>query len=196
MCACEKFEVMTDSTKKKITRWFWILLIAPVLLVVLLLCLVWAFADIPSIEELENPDSKLATQVIAEEGEILTTYHIENRTFVTYEELAPSLVQAAVATEDKRFYDHSGVDIQSLGRVLFRTLLSRDSTSLISNRSMRMHTLYLPSLLLSIPPVHFANSSAAVTSLSQMLQMLLILSQPLTKLLVGKSYGVVHRRKG
>ena len=119
---------MTENTKKTITKWFWILLVAPVLLVGLLLCLVWAFADIPSIEELENPESKLATQVIAEEGEILTTYHIENRTFVTYEELAPSLIQAAVATEDKRFYKHSGVDIQSLGRVLFRTLLSRDSS--------------------------------------------------------------------
>ena len=119
---------MTDSAKKRISKWFWILLVSPVVLLALLLGAVWAFADIPSIEELENPDSKLATQVIAEEGEILTTYHIENRTFVGYEELPQSLVQAAVATEDKRFYDHSGVDLQSLGRVLFRTLLSRDSS--------------------------------------------------------------------
>ena len=119
---------MTDNTKKKIIKWFWIALTAPVVLLGLLLCLVWALADIPSIEELENPDSKLATQVIAEEGEILTTYHIENRTFATYEELAPSLIRAAVATEDKRFYEHSGVDLPSLGRVLFRTLLSRDSS--------------------------------------------------------------------
>ena len=119
---------MTEKTKKTIIKWFWILLVAPVVIVVLLLCLVWALADIPSIEELENPDSKLATQVIAEEGEILTTYHIENRTFVTYEELAPTLVQATVATEDKRFYDHAGVDLPSLGRVLFRTLLSRDTS--------------------------------------------------------------------
>ncbi len=119
---------MTDHTKRIISKWFWILLVTPVVLLALLLCAVWAFADIPSIEELENPDSKLATQVIAEEGEILTTYHIENRTFVGYEELPQSLVQAAVATEDKRFYKHSGVDIESLGRVLFRTLLSRDSS--------------------------------------------------------------------
>ena len=103
-------------------------MVTPVVVLALLLGAVWAFADIPSIEELENPDSKLATQVIAEEGEILTTYHIENRTFVGYEELPQSLVQAAVATEDKRFYKHSGIDIQSLGRVFFRTLLSRDSS--------------------------------------------------------------------
>ena len=119
---------MTDALKKKIVKWFWILLVAPVVALTVLLVLVWLLADIPSIEQLENPDTKLATQVIAEEGEILTTYHIENRTFVSYEELAPSLVQAAVATEDKRFYDHSGVDLESLGRVLFKTLLSRDSS--------------------------------------------------------------------
>jgi penicillin-binding protein 1A len=119
---------MTDALKKKIVKWFWILLAAPILLLLVLLLLVWAFADIPSLEQLENPDTKLATQVIAEEGEILTTYHIENRTFASYDELAPSLVQAAVATEDKRFYKHSGVDFQSLGRVLFKTLLSRDSS--------------------------------------------------------------------
>ena len=70
---------MTDNTRKKIVRWFWILLIVPIVMVLVLLGIVWAFAEIPTIEELENPDSKLATQVIAEEGEILTTYHIENR---------------------------------------------------------------------------------------------------------------------
>ena len=57
---------MTDKTKKRIVLWFWILVVAPVVAVFALLAIVWAFADIPSIEELENPDSKLATQVIAE----------------------------------------------------------------------------------------------------------------------------------
>ena len=119
---------MTENTKKKIVRWFWILLLAPIALMLLLLVIVWAFAKIPTIEELENPDSKLATQVIAEEGEILTTYHIENRTFVSYDELPLHLVQATVATEDARFYGHSGIDIPSLFRVLFKTLLSRDTS--------------------------------------------------------------------
>lgn len=93
-----------------------------------MLFLVWAFADIPSFEELENPDSKLATQVIAEGGEILTTFHIENRSFVSYDELSPHLVEAAVATEDVRFYNHSGIDFVSLGRVLVKTLLMSDSS--------------------------------------------------------------------
>ena len=119
---------MTENTRKKIVRWFWILILAPIALILVLLGIVWAFAKIPTLEELENPDSKLATQVIAEEGEILTTYHIENRTFVSYDELPQHLVQATVATEDARFYSHSGIDIPRLFRVLFKTLLSRDTS--------------------------------------------------------------------
>ena len=119
---------MKDTTRKKITKWFWVLITAPVVLIFILLCLVWIFAKIPSFEELENPDSKLATQVIAADGEILTTFHIENRTYASYDELAPSLVQAAVATEDKRFYKHSGIDMIGLGRVFFKTLLMTDTS--------------------------------------------------------------------
>ena len=119
---------MTDKTKKTIIKWFWIILALPIALIILMLLLVWAFADIPSFEELENPESKLATQVIAEDGEILTTFHIENRSFVSYEDLSPFLVEAAVATEDVRFYKHSGIDFVSLGRVLVKTLLMSDSS--------------------------------------------------------------------
>jgi len=120
---------MTDATKKKIIKWFWVLFSVPVLLVISLIVMVWAFADIPSFEELENPDSNLATQVIGDDGKtILSTFHIENRSYVTYDELSPNLVQAAVATEDVRFYNHSGIDFKSLGRVVFKTLLGGDSS--------------------------------------------------------------------
>ena len=119
---------MTDVTKKRIIRWFWILFGAGTAAVLLLIGAVWAFADIPSFEDLENPDSKLATQVIAEDGEILTTFHIENRAYVSYEELSPNLVHAAVATEDSRFYRHSGIDFESLARVLVKTLLGGSSS--------------------------------------------------------------------
>ena len=119
---------MTDKTKKRIIKWFWILFTVPLTVVIILILLVWAFADIPSFEELENPESKLATQVIAENGEILTTFHIENRSYVSYNELSEHLVHAAIATEDVRFYNHSGIDFQSLGRVMFKTLLGGDSS--------------------------------------------------------------------
>ena len=119
---------MKEETKKKILIWCWGLFSFPIVLAVALIGLVWTFADIPSFEELENPESKLATQVIAEDGEILTTFHIENRSYVSYDELSPNLVHAAVATEDVRFYDHSGIDFPSLGRVIFKTLLGGDSS--------------------------------------------------------------------
>ncbi len=119
---------MTKETRKKIAKWFWILITLPVLFVAFMILLVWMFADIPSFRELENPESNLATQIIAQDGEILSTFHIENRTFVTYEELSPNVVHAAVATEDARFYRHSGIDFKGLARVLFKTLLLRDSS--------------------------------------------------------------------
>ena len=100
----------------------------PVVSAFLLIGTVWTFADIPSFEELENPESKLATQVIAEGGEVLTTFHIENRSYVNYDELSPNLVNAAIATEDVRFHNHSGIDFPSLGRVVFKTLLGGDSS--------------------------------------------------------------------
>ena len=119
---------MKDTSKKKITKWFWILVTAPFALIAILLLIVWAFAKIPSFEELEHPDSKLATQVIADGGEVLTTFHIENRTFVSYEELSPHLVSAAIATEDARFRKHSGIDTKGLARVGVKTILMRDSS--------------------------------------------------------------------
>ena len=120
---------MTDQTRKKIIRWFWILFTTPILMVAALIGAVWAFADIPSFEELESPDSNLATQVIGDDGKtILSTFHIENRSYVTFDELSSNLVEAAVATEDVRFYRHSGIDFKSLGRVIFKTLLGGDSS--------------------------------------------------------------------
>ncbi len=100
---------MTENTRKKCVKWFWIIFSAPIALFLFMLLLVWAFADIPSFAELENPDSKLATEVIADDGQILTTFHIENRSYVAFEDLSPYLIQAAVATEDVRFYSHSGI---------------------------------------------------------------------------------------
>lgn len=122
------FAEMKDTTRKKIVKWFWVLVTAPIALILLLLLLVGLFAKIPSFEELENPDNKLATQVISEDGQVLTTFHVENRTYVSYDQLAPSLIQAAIATEDERFYKHSGIDFISLGRVAVKTLLLNNSS--------------------------------------------------------------------
>ncbi|MBP9997766.1 MAG: transglycosylase domain-containing protein [Bacteroidales bacterium] len=112
--------------KKKTIKWFWIIGMAPFAILAVALLLVGLFSSIPSFDELEHPDNKLATQVIAENGEVLATFHIENRTYVSYDELSEHLVHAAISTEDSRFYKHSGIDMKGLGRVLFKTLLLRD----------------------------------------------------------------------
>ena len=83
----------------------------------------------PSFEELENPQSNQATEVISADGEILGFIGVENRSNVTYDQLSPNLVNALVATEDVRFYKHSGIDARSLGRVLFKTIIGRHSSS-------------------------------------------------------------------
>ncbi len=119
---------MKEKTRKKIVKWFWILVTAPFALVLLVLLLVGAFARIPSFEELEHPDNKLATQVLSDSGEVLATFHVENRTYAGYDELSPYLVEAAIATEDARFYRHSGIDMKGLARVFFKTILMRDSS--------------------------------------------------------------------
>lgn len=114
---------MKESTQIKVSRILWAVVLCPIAIVVLALIIVALVADIPSFEELEHPDNKLATQIFAEGGEVLTTFHIENRSYVTYEEISPYLVDAAVSTEDSRFYDHSGIDFRALARVGVKTLL-------------------------------------------------------------------------
>ena len=76
----------------------------------------------PPIEELQNPINRYATQVISADGKVMGTwnYNRENRIMVDYTQLSPSLVQALVATEDVRFYDHSGIDFYALGRAIVK----------------------------------------------------------------------------
>lgn len=78
------------------------------------------FGTMPSFEDLENPDSNLATEIISSDGVTLGKFYNENRTMVKYSDLPKHLVDALVATEDERFYEHSGID----GRGTLRAALS------------------------------------------------------------------------
>ena len=114
----------TIRTAWKIFAGVW----AFIFLFFILLSLGW-LGFMPSFEELENPQSNQATEVISADGEILGFIGIENRSNVTYDELSPNLVNALIATEDVRFYKHSGIDPRSLFRVFFKTLIGRHSSS-------------------------------------------------------------------
>ena len=78
------------------------------------------FGSMPSFEDLENPDSNLATEIISADGVVIGKYFEKNRSQLKYSDLPKNLVQALVATEDARFYEHSGID----GRGTMRAILS------------------------------------------------------------------------
>ena len=78
------------------------------------------FGSMPSFEDLENPDSNLATEIISADGVVLGKYFQKNRSQLKYADLPKNLVQALVATEDARFYEHSGID----GRGTLRAISS------------------------------------------------------------------------
>jgi len=81
------------------------------------------FGSLPDFKALENPDSELASELYSADGVLLGTFARENRSPVTYEELAPNLVQALISTEDERFEEHSGIDLKAMMRVIFKSIL-------------------------------------------------------------------------
>ncbi|HRZ42777.1 MAG TPA: PBP1A family penicillin-binding protein [Bacteroidales bacterium] len=108
----------------KIIRRMWRLYLGAVGFIILMLVLagIGAFGYMPDLRELENPKSQLASEIFAADGALLGTYYRENRTNTRYEEISPNLINALVATEDVRFVKHSGVDMRSMGRMVFGVL--------------------------------------------------------------------------
>lgn len=114
-----------STDKNKPLRYFWLAFFSPFVFLILLFSTIsiglWGF--MPSFEELENPKSNLASEIYAADGVLLSTFYIHNRSNVGYHEISPNMVNALLATEDIRFHHHSGVDIRSIFRVLFRNII-------------------------------------------------------------------------
>jgi len=124
---------MAQTMKKGIVYVLWALLGATVLTAAFSF---WAINNgwigyMPPVEELQNPINRYATQVYSSDGKIMGTwnYNRENRVLVDYSQLSPALVQALVATEDVRFYDHSGIDFIALGRAIVKRGLLRQKSA-------------------------------------------------------------------
>jgi len=104
------------KTKKKgsFITLFWLLLLSIVVAVALLFLLAsfGVFGSLPDETSLENPEKNLATEIITTDGKVIGKFYKENRTPVAYQELPEHLKNALLATEDIRFYDHSGIDIR------------------------------------------------------------------------------------
>jgi len=104
--------------------WIWIIVWAPFLVIFIMAFLTSrnVFGKLPSIEDLQNPKSNIATVIISDDGKILGKYYAENRVNAEYKELSPWLIKALLATEDIRFNQHSGIDIKALFRSAFGVL--------------------------------------------------------------------------
>ncbi|HHW58647.1 MAG: transglycosylase domain-containing protein [Bacteroidales bacterium] len=85
---------------------------------------------IPSFEQLENPLDKFSSELISVDDNVIGKYYYEeNRSWVSYNEISPYVIQALIATEDKRFYKHSGIDFKGLARVFFKTIIGQQKGS-------------------------------------------------------------------
>ena len=100
--------------RKAIVRILWALLVGSILVTSLAFTAIWFgwIGYMPPLEDLQNPISRYATQVYTADGKVMGTWNLnrENRICVPYSNLSPYLVKALVATEDARFYEHSGID--------------------------------------------------------------------------------------
>ncbi|MCK5856098.1 MAG: transglycosylase domain-containing protein [Bacteroidales bacterium] len=104
----------------RIIKFLWLSFVVGIMLLALFFYAIskgW-LGEMPTLEELENPKTNLASEVYSADQVLLGKYYIEDRSTVSYDEISPNMVHALLATEDIRFYEHAGVDIRALMRVV------------------------------------------------------------------------------
>ena len=122
---------MSDkSSNRKYLIWLWTLFSIPFIAIIVIFILISRdkLGTVPSFEELENPEYSLAAEVYSSDGVLLGKISIENRTWTDFDEISPDFIDALIATEDIRFYKHSGIDVRGLARVAVRTILLGSNT--------------------------------------------------------------------
>lgn len=110
------------SAFARVLIWFWGIFLGGILLCFLFFFLIsmGLLGKLPDVAELENPKNNVATEIISADGEVIGKFYFENRTPVKFKDLSPHLVNALVATEDERFYKHSGIDFRGVGRAVIK----------------------------------------------------------------------------
>ncbi|MCB0650832.1 MAG: transglycosylase domain-containing protein [Saprospiraceae bacterium] len=88
-----------------------------------------AFGPLPNYAELKNIRNHTASEVYAKDGVLLGKYYVENRTNADFDEISPNIINALIATEDARFFEHSGIDFRAMMRVLFKSVLLSKKSS-------------------------------------------------------------------
>lgn len=153
----KKSNKKTSKGQSHAIRNLWIIFGCFILLIVLFFFCVakGVFGTMPTFEELENPQTNLATEIISCDGKVLGTYYVENRSNVRYSELSPYIPQALISIEDERFTEHSGIDEKALFRVAFGVITGRKkgggstiTQQLAKNLFPRSENLSKPKLVL------------------------------------------------
>ena len=110
--------------RRKFVLFLWKMIAAGVLLVLVLFTLIWNgwIGYMPDMEDLQNPIDRYATQIYSADGKVIGTWNQdrENRVHVSFDKISPYVVQALVATEDVRYYEHSGIDFIALSRAIVK----------------------------------------------------------------------------
>jgi penicillin-binding protein 1A len=137
---------MAANKLTKYIRFTWLLVWLPFTLIFLLISFISLeiFVDLPSVQELQNPKSNLATVIYSSDMKTLGKYYAENRVSVKYYELDKDLVNALIATEDARFLEHSGVDLRALARAVFGALTGSSSSGGGSTLSQQLAKMMFP----------------------------------------------------
>lgn len=135
-----------SNTSSKYVRLTWLLVWAPFIVLFLLVSFISLeiFVDLPSVAELQNPKSNLATVIYSSDMKTLGKYYAENRVSVKYYELDKDLVDALIATEDARFHEHSGVDLKALGRAVVGAATGSSSSGGGSTLSQQLAKMMFP----------------------------------------------------
>ncbi len=110
--------------RQKFIYTLWFLLIIVIIAIPVAATAIWQgwIGYMPPVEELQNPIDKYATQILSSDGKVIGTWNMnkDNRIHVPFDSISPHIIDALIATEDKRFYDHSGIDFWSLGRAIIK----------------------------------------------------------------------------
>jgi len=132
-------KVSVQAELRKNVKTFWKIFggIMGIIFLTFILASWGVFGSLPDETSLENPEKNLATEIIASDGKVIGKFYKENRTPIQYEELPEHLINALIATEDVRFYDHSGIDARGTVRA-FVLLGSRGGASTISQQLAKL----------------------------------------------------------
>ena len=108
----------------------------------------WLFGKSPSLSDISNPKQDVASMIYSEDGVLLGRYYRENRIPVEYDEINPMMINALIATEDERFYDHFGIDLQGVGAAVKDAVLHGEArgastiTQQLVKNMFRMRSAY------------------------------------------------------